>query len=146
MSKRMKAVAMTLTASIALAVSASSHAATERYTYRAGDSTSVFVGNRSPFGHIAPLGYFWVRPAGKTFTLYVDDRGTPDGRAVAVSVHTADGSLFEGCMPVRTTTTITGARPGRPAVVWIENLGPRSFPGTCTGMATAGIATLTGVL
>lgn len=150
MSKRLSTMVVAIVASMALAVPVSSQARTDRYTYRAGDSTStsfepIVGGAETPIGHVGALGYFFVTPSGTSFTLNVDDFGTVDGLEVAVSVHTSDGFLFIGCLPVRSTRTITGATAGQPATVWIENLGPRSFPGSCSGMATAGVATVTGV-
>jgi len=147
MSKRLSTTVLALVASMAFASPVISHAATDHYIYRAGDSTGTNLLStvETPAGRAAPLGYFFVRPVGTSFTLNVDDQGTLDGLEVAVSAHTSDGFLFVGCLPVRTTRTITGARPGAEVVIWIENLGPRSFPGACSGMATAGIATVTGV-
>jgi hypothetical protein len=134
---------------MALAAPVISHAGTDQYIYRAGDSTgtNLFSTVETPAGRAAPLGYFIVRPVGTSFTLNVDDQGTLDGLEVAVSAHKARSGrfLFKGCLPVRSTRTITGATPGAEVVIWIENLGPRSFPGACSGMATAGIATVTGI-
>jgi len=143
---------MILASSIVFAVPVSSHAGSTEYIYRAGDSTgsNLVSSEETPVGHVAPLGYFFVRPVGTSFTLNVDDLGTVDGFDVYVHAHMLRTgrprvTLFDGCLPVRTMRTITGATPGAEVVIWIENLGPRSFPGACSGMASAGIATVTGV-
>ena len=154
-------ILMALAASLALAAPLVSHAGSEQYIYKASETTysDLVSSEETPVGHVAPLGYFFVRPLGTSFTLNVDDRGTTGdpvfGYEVYVHVHRLrperpSVTLFEGCMPVRQTRTITGAKAGAEVVIWIEMFGPgltplSPTPGVCSGMATAGIATVTGI-
>ena len=45
---------------------------------------------RTPVGHVAPLGFFWVYPVGTSFTFSIDDFGAPGG----VQGPRLDGELF----------------------------------------------------
>jgi hypothetical protein len=101
---------------------------------------SVLAG--TPVGRVA-LAHIRVKPSGRSFTLNIDDFVTPDGRDVAVYV-LGDGRIFEGCVPVGKTTTITGTTPGKEILI---SIGERAIPHVtgCSGVATAGVATLGGV-
>ena len=91
---------------------------------------------RTPVGHVAPLGFFWVYPVGTSFTFSIDDFGSTEGSKVRVWM----GNFFDGCMRVRSRTTIRGASPGVGVLVQIGYTGS-DHP--C--FATAGIVTVTGV-
>jgi hypothetical protein len=142
---RLSTMVMATVASVSLAMPVSSHAHTDRYTYvtsdsGAGGSTEQRVSDQeTPAGHAALLGHFQVIPRGTSFTLNIDDVGTPNGLEVPVQVVDERHALFTGCVPVRTTITIRGARANEP--VWI-------FIGSnirCSGLASAGVVLLDGL-
>jgi len=101
---------------------------------------SVLAG--TPVGRVA-LAHIRVKPSGRSFTLNIDDFVTPDGLDVAVYVG-GDGRIFKGCVPVGKTTTITGTTPGKEILIFIGETRIPEISG-CSGIATAGVATLGGV-
>lgn len=90
----------------------------------------------SPACGVEPDGSFYVTPTGRSFTLSIDDIGTPDGGQVWVSV-SGNGVDFAGCLPVRTSTTFTGHGAGAYAVVTLRAVGV-----PCP--ATAGVVIVSG--
>lgn len=134
-----------LVASAALAVPRSSSARTTEYRYVA--STGTWVGGGLVRGTIELMGTLFVTPNGTSFTININDLGTPDGLDVWVSAFSAGERLFSGCMPVRSTRTIAGATANQEVRITIGYNVERGllygFP--CTGFATAGIATVGGL-
>ena len=104
------------------------------------EAESVIAG--TPVGRVA-VSQIVVEPTGRSFTLNIDDFVTPDGLDVAVYVG-GDGRIFDGCVPVGKTTTITGTTPGKKIGIFIGETKIPEISG-CSGIATAGVATLGGV-
>jgi len=135
-----------LTATVAAGVGWSPARAHESRSYiyvvNEGAGTDLVRTVRTPAGEVAPLGYFEVRPSGQTLSVHVDDHLTLDGRDVPVFIYSAGKTLFSGCMPVRTTVPVNGARQGQSVWVFIGQIDlPR-----CDSTATTGVVTLSGVL
>lgn len=113
-----------------------------RITYIASVEGSWVGCCDTPAGRVAPTGIFHVYPLGRSFTFSIDDFGTLDGARVAVYV-SGNGLYFNGCMPVRTTTTFTGHSAGGDILV---ALGATRLAEDFPCPATAGVVTVTGVV
>jgi hypothetical protein len=119
----------------------------DRYDYVVDGGTSVeptdsrMRSHATPVGRPAVLGHFELRPTGSSFTIFVNDVGTPDGYAVPVQIYTGRRKLSLGCVPVREWVTIRGVSPGQS--VWVYMGYDRAGFG-CTTRATAGVVTVRG--
>lgn len=125
------------TALTLVALSPAQAASNEVEVAYVADATSASVGCfGSPACAAQPDGSFYVTPAGRSFTLNVDDLGTMDGDHVWISVR-GNGIDVASCVPVRTTRSFTGLHAGAHVLVIIRALGV-----PCP--ATAGVVTVTG--
>ncbi len=113
--------------------------------------TNIFELTPTPAGEPAPFGSFLVTSVGDRITIHLDDVGTADGLAIPVRMADGRGSVFEGCVPVRTTVQIRGLLPERPLGVWIgefaldELVVKQTVALDCSALGTGGVATLIGV-
>jgi hypothetical protein len=120
-----------------LVVASGAHAApTTRFKYVASSlGGNTFLDRWQPVG-TAPLGQIRVTPRHKTFTLRVDDRTTPDGQAVAVSLPSG-----MRCIPVRTTVRLPSITPRREITIKIYGEVDYDWLGLrCSGHASTGTA------
>lgn len=145
--------------SVALAVPVSSHARTDRYVYSRVESVWNWCNCpilnptwqdlndvETPAGHVVWSSGFAFTPSGRRSTINVDDVGMLDGDEVRVRVGTEGALIFDECVPVRSTRTITGTTAGRRVWVSIMNVQSPWDRRGCSGLPTAGVATITGVL
>jgi len=97
----------------------------------------------TPAGPVA-LRAIYVKTSGSSFTINLDDFGTREGLNVRIEIWGLS-RLFDECVPVRSTRTITGTSSGRSIRIYIgEGQGGTDLT-RCSGIATAGVMTLGGV-
>lgn len=136
-----------LLAALAGAVPARSQDEGSQFTYVAGDAQMWAVGvvgqaHDTPAGPLAVATDVDVVPSRSSFTIHLDDYALPDGQQLWVQVRQGERWLFSGCVPVRTETQISGARPGQRTSISFGK-----FDWTACGLAeaTAGVLTVRGL-
>lgn len=128
MPKRLSTMVVALAAIAGLVAPTNSSAGTSRFAYAnadllgAWDDKGIVSTVDTPVGRAALWCCIEVVPTGSRFTIAIDDFANQDGEQVWVNIHSDRRTLFNGCMPVRSTVPIAGNR-GRAGVDLDRDLG-----------------------
>ncbi|MDQ1402542.1 MAG: hypothetical protein QOG03_858 [Actinomycetota bacterium] len=138
-------LALLTAVALLLSIGSPAHAATREFRYVANDDEAHIVSSFENVPGIAPRGIMTVEPTGSSITIHVDDAATLTGETIAIELYT-NRTYSDLCVADGETRTLSGLTAGTPLRITIGGTpGPYSIHAHCTGVATTGVATFTGV-